>query len=182
MMCLACRGVGRDDVCEGCRRGLFEGAERLCSFGIVRSAYLHEATARILVHRLKYEAIRRAGGFLARALVDLVPGDARCLVPIPRSWWRAARFGVDPAAVLVDELSRLTALPVAVGLRATPFSAHHAGRSRDQRSIPRFVASRPIPEGAVLVDDVVTTGLTLESASRFSSGHIIGAVTATVSV
>ena len=182
MICLACRELSGVDVCWRCRWGLLDGAERLCSFGIVRSGFLHEGTARTLVHRLKYEAIRAAGVFLARELVDLVPGDARCLIPIPRTWWRTARYGIDPAAVLAQELSHLTAIPAITALESSAFTTHHAGRRRERRSVPRFTPTRRVPSGGVLVDDVVTTAITLEAAARSHQGGIIGAVTATVSV
>lgn len=182
MICLSCRELSGVEVCGRCRRGLFDGGERLCSFGIVRSGFVHEATARTLVHRLKYEAIRAAGVFLARELVELVPADARCLIPIPRTWWRTARYGIDPAAVLAQELSRLTGIPVSAGLRSGALNTPHAGRRRESRRAPKFRVVRRVPNGGVLVDDVVTTAITVESAARELRSRVIGAVTATVSV
>lgn len=182
MVCLSCRELSGVEVCARCRRALFDGAERLCSFGIVRSRFVHEAAARTLVHRLKYEAIREAGTFLASELVETLPPDARCLVPIPRTWWRTARYGIDPADVLARELSRLTSLPMVAGLRSGVFNTHHAGRRRERRGAPRFGVVRTVPNGSVLVDDVVTTAITLEAAARELGTTVIGAVTATVSV
>jgi predicted amidophosphoribosyltransferase len=93
------------------------------------------------------------------------------------------RYGIDPTAVLVSELSRLTAIPIVKGLRAGMFAAQHAGSSRQDRTVPRFTSVRGVPNGAVLVDDVVTTASTLESAAReLGPQVVIGAVTATVSV
>lgn len=143
---------------------------------------MHTGAARALVHRLKYEGIAAAAGVLAARMVMKLPGDAAVLVPIPRSRWRAIRFGVDPGLELAMQLSRATGLPVTSALAPPLVARHNAGRSLPDRHAPGLRASGLVDAGAVLVDDVVTTGVTLTTAISLLGDTVRGAVTATVSV
>jgi predicted amidophosphoribosyltransferase len=130
------------------------------------SAFSHEGPARRLVHRLKYEGMVAAGEVLAAAMASVLPAGARALVPVPRALLRRVRYGVDPAVVLARLISSRTGLPVVAGLRPVLWWPHHAGAVRAARVMPRFRAGAPVPAGAILVDDVVTTGATLRAAQR----------------
>jgi len=183
MLCLACRGLSREAVCEGCRATLVPGPDRTLAGGwAVRSGYVHSGAARALVHRLKYEGIVAAAAVLAGRMVAALPSDATVLVPIPRSRWRAIRFGVDPGLELAIQLSKATGLGVTSALAPPVVARHNAGRSRPERQAPGLRAVREVGFGAVLVDDVVTTGVTLSTAIALLGEGVRGAVTATVSV
>jgi predicted amidophosphoribosyltransferase len=56
---------------------------------------------------------------------------------------------------------RLTGIPVVAALRPEIVARARAGRARDDRREPGFRVRASIPSGAVLVDDVITTGSTL---------------------
>jgi predicted amidophosphoribosyltransferase len=160
-----------------------EAFDRLLSFGVARSGFVHEGAARVLVHRLKYEAVPSAGRLLAtEGMAHLVPHDAAALIPIPRTRWRAIRYGVDPAMLLAEQLADLTGLPLAKSLTPALFGRRHAGRVVSQRDVPAFGARDIAPARAVLIDDVLTTGITLETAAAALGGAVVAAVTATVSV
>ena len=131
---------------------------------VVQSAFVHRGPARLLVHRLKYEGLAGAAEPLAVRMAELLPADATGLVPIPRSLVRRVRYGIDPAHELARRLAFVTGLPVIRGLRAPLAARRHAGKSRTLRTSPRLSADRPVGRGAVLIDDVVTTGSTLEAA------------------
>jgi predicted amidophosphoribosyltransferase len=146
---------------------------------VVRSAWRHEGPARALVHRLKYEGLVTAAGPLARPLAGALPPETRALVPVPRAVWRRVRLGVDPAVELARALSGLTGIPVVPALRPPLTARRHAGRDRISRAAPVFGRRAAFPEGAVLVDDVLTTGMTLTGAMAAIGGRAALAVTGT---
>ncbi len=181
MTCLACSGgpIGGARLCARCRAGFSPGGERRLPGGVlVRSAFTHQGTARLLVHRLKYGGQQAAAAVLAAAMAAAVPPGAGALVPVPRARLRRWRYGVDPAVELARALSRLLSLPVVLALAPEWWHRRRAGPAGARRGVPRFRAVRAAPAGAVLVDDVVTTGATLRAAAWALGGHC-AAVTAT---
>ena len=124
-----------------------------------------------------------AGRLLAdEGMAHLVPPDATALIPIPRIRWRAIRYGVDPAAQLAARLGVLSGLPVVETLVPALYGRRHAGRVVSQRVAPAFTVAGDVPSGSILIDDVLTTGITLETAATALGAPVVAAVTATVSV
>lgn len=145
---------------------------------LVRSAFLHDGPARELVHRLKYQSDPLPG--IGAVLAPLLPRDATALVPIPRVVLRRWRYGVDPAMELARSVAAATGVPVLAGL-APPLWVHRrAGPAAQTHGRPRFDVVAPVPVGAVLIDDVVTTGATLAAAAAITG--IRQAVTLTTAV
>lgn len=177
MICLACRGVTRGDLCLACERRLHDAPDRVVPEAVlVRSAHLHDGPARQLVHRLKYDGLVCAADRLAAVMAPLTTG-ASMLVPVPRTTARRQRYGIDPALELARVLARLTGLPVVPGLRPVMRGRVHAGRGRGARSVPTFRVGADVDAGACVVDDVVTTGVTVSAAARLLGAE--RAVTAT---
>ena len=91
------------------------------------------------------------------------------LVPVPPHPVRRRRRGFDPAAELAAALAARTALPLAPMLRRRDRAPRQVGLGRAQRRGPgRFVieATRAPPARALLIDDVHTTGATLDACAR----------------
>jgi predicted amidophosphoribosyltransferase len=181
MICLACRSFSAEPVCQPCRSRLRPAPDRWIRAPgggvVVRAAFAHEGTARLLVHRLKYEGVAVAAALLASAMAPHVRGAA--LVPVPRTTWRRQRYGVDPAVELARVLAGLTGVPVLFLLRPALVGPTHAGRSRHRRRPPGFRLVGAAPPEAVLIDDVVTTGVTLASAAAALGLAGVSALTAT---
>ena len=176
--CLACGEWGSAVLCEPCRESLRPAPDRWIRGLWVRSAYLHDGAAATMVRRLKYGGVAAVAAAFAPALARRLPPDVRAIVPVPRTAWRAVRYGVDPSLELARRLAAATGLPVVRALVAPIVAERHAGRGRRHRGPVRFRALGPVPDGSVLVDDVVTTGVTLLSA-RLALPMITRAVTVT---
>lgn len=145
-------------------------------FGRARAVARYEGTARLMVHRLKYadrlDLSATMGRWMARAGAEILH-DADALVPVPlhrmRLWGRrfnqagelAKAIGQESGVrVLHGNLVRQKATRSQVGLSSRERASNVAGAFslRDSRA----VADKRI----ILVDDVMTTGSTLNSAAR----------------
>jgi len=133
----------------------------------------------MLVHRLKYHGLAGAADVLADAMAPLVGTDVEAIVPVPRAWVRRIVFGIDPAWELAWRLGRRTGIPTIRAIAGDLWWPRHAARDRDSRTPPGFRRRRPVPAAVVLIDDVITTGMTIEGAVAALPGHIASVVTAT---
>jgi ComF family protein len=155
-------------------------------FTLARSAGRYEGSLRQVIHAFKYEGRR----VLAQPLADLmkaagepVLAGADAVVPVPLHPWRALQRGFNQA----DDLARALGLPVWRVLARTRHGPPQAGlpASRRHANVRRAYAIRtPMlvpPFGVwldgpakrllknrvvVLVDDVMTTGATLDACGR----------------
>jgi ComF family protein len=132
---------------------------------------------RAIVHAMKYDGRRllaRPLGALMRAAGADVLRDADCVVPVPLHPWRRFRRGFNQASDLARQLER----PVVHALwraRATVPQTRLTGAARRRNVRHAFRLSPFLPHAArlrylddrivVLVDDVRTTGATLEACA-----------------
>jgi ComF family protein len=127
---------------------------------------------RAIVHALKYDrrrSIARPLGALLRSHALPILGGADLAVPVPLHWGRRWRRGFSQA----HELAIGLGLPVRGVLKRRRYTRSQTGLSAAERNAnvrEAFVLSRragPL-DGlcVVLVDDVSTTGATLEACAR----------------
>jgi ComF family protein len=127
-----------------------------------------------LVPRFKFHNDLAAGRLLSELMLQGVSGLPRssALVPVPLHDSRLRQRGYDQARELAKSLARALQVPllseVLVRTRATaPQSELDAGaRQRNLRRAFEVRAGAALPDHVTLIDDVMTTGATLEAAAK----------------
>jgi ComF family protein len=158
-------------LCPRCRR-------QPLAFDAARAAGDYDGALRKIVHAFKYEGRRSLAaplaGLMGRAGADLLT-NADLLVPVPLHAVRRLQRGFNQANDLAQRLDR-PVLPALWRVRATATQAGltAAARRRNVRHafhlsplLSRRTRSRLV-EGriVVLIDDVRTTGATLDACAR----------------
>ena len=160
--------AGSAGVCQAC-------ATTPPAFVYARAATYYGDRARAALQALKFRGKRA----LARPLADLVyeqvahslPGDIEALVPVPLSPARERERGFNQSALLAERIARRLDVPVRprwlVRTRATRPQTDLSARER-RANVRQAFRATPAVEGrhVVVVDDVLTTGATVEECCR----------------
>ncbi len=158
------------------------------SFEFARPALTRDARTLELIHRLKYgreiHLARELGRLAGEAFADprLAPAleEKWALVPVPLHRARQRHRHFNQAAEISRVLATHTGLPVLNALRRTRRTDTQTLLNRKQRMANlrgAFVITRhgqrgveSAPGGAVLVDDVLTTGSTVNECAKVLRG------------
>lgn len=164
--------IGKGAVCGACAGQ----ADAPCR--ISRAAFVYDEKSRRLVLMLKHagrtDGLRVFGRWMMRAGADALEG-ADALIPIPLHAHRLRKRRFNQSFLLARALSQSSGLPVEPHMlartRSTPSQGGLSAKARRRNVAGAFTvreSAKPFVRGRrfVLVDDVHTTGATLQACAR----------------
>jgi ComF family protein len=173
-------------VCCGQPFHFESGATSLCGaclqkrpvFARARAVFRYDVESRALIlgfkHADRTELAPTLARWMARSGAELID-DCALIVPVPLHWTRLAVRRFNQAGLLAQAIGRLADRPVeprALIRRRATRSQGHLGRLARRRNVQgamavtERLASRVAGRRILLVDDVITTGATVETAAR----------------
>jgi len=156
------------ETCGLCRR-------QAPAFHKARGYGSYDGKLRQLIHLLKYSRMRPLARPLARCMASRLGelGPLDLIIPVPLHGPRKWRRGFNQAEALAREVSRFAGVPWTAGVlrrtRATPPQVGLSHRQRRLNLTGAFAVRRPESvrqRRVLLVDDVMTTGATLDTCAR----------------
>jgi competence protein ComFC len=192
--CALCRRQG-SFLCDGCRGALpradgdrcptcwLPWDRRFCAacdahppaFSSLRAPYRYEGDVRTLVRAFKFGNFSALASRLGEPMVLMIEQTAfpDVLVPVPLSRRHQRERGYNQALILTRVIATYRDVPVVQALRRTsqgvPQSLTSEASSRRENVRDAFAVSRPSAvkgRRVLIVDDVATTGATLDACAR----------------
>jgi ComF family protein len=175
--CCACCGqpfpfdAGEGALCGAC-------LQKRPAYDRARAVFRYDDESRDLVIGLKHadrtETVPALAGWMCRAGAGLLE-STELIVPVPLHWTRLATRRFNQAALLAQAIGRTAGLPVlpqALLRRRATRSQGHLGRLARFRNVKGAIAvaerhaTTVTNRRILLIDDVITTGATIESAAK----------------
>ena len=169
--CVRCGGrvdAANSELCPRCRTGQPEIPR-------IRAVFYFEGAIREAIHRFKYDgviALAQPLGYLMADYWLTHPTQSDMIVPVPLHPQRRRKRGFNQAALLSKELSERVGLATdTVTLVRHRATASQVGLDVEQRRSNvrdafHCTAGRLANKRVLLIDDVCTTGSTLEACAR----------------
>ena len=177
-----------DPVCDHCGISLparaFEGSlllrcrdcgEETYFLDRVRAVGPYEGSLRIAHHGFKFEGMEKLGHAIGKKMLVSIPSPfwegVEALVPVPLSAERERERGYNPSTLLAGEISEIIQVPARpLVKKARPtlpqMSLSKEARLKNPKGAYQWNGPAPVPGKVILVDDVFTTGATLEECAR----------------
>lgn len=128
----------------------------------------YQGAIRQLIQDFKFDASPRAGVLLVELFLSALDAcQAEALLPVPLHPVRARERGFNQSRWLADQLGARLGLPVLKASRRvdTPSQRSLSRRARFANLAGAFALPQAVPAHTVIIDDVVTTGATVNALS-----------------
>lgn len=167
-----------DPRCRICSRPVSEVGSRCTSCLMHENripgvgVFRYEGTIRDMIHQFKYEGQRSLGKDMAQLMISggvRIPKNVT-LIPIPIHTSRRAARGYNQAEILAVELGKHFGVVVDTGLKRNRATAPQNnltsfGRRQNLKGCFSYEGSGIQPEELWIVDDIFTSGSTIEEAA-----------------
>lgn len=140
-------------------------------------AVAYEEPIKSLIHELKYAGVIDIGKFCGRLLyyTQKVP-EVDVITAVPLHKKRYTERGFNQAEVIAKELSLLSHKAYSQLLTRNVYHTNQASLTNDQERLQNiannfsFIAGSP-PTAVLIIDDVITTGATINECARVLKDH-----------
>ncbi len=205
LICPACRRalpVVREPLCRTCGRPLPSAEQEQCGECALRvhaylqgrSVFVYEGQLRDALMRMKFQNRREYLDFFAMAMVQYAQGwlgriCPEALVPVPMHPKKKKERGFDQCAILAKKVSGLSGIPVREDLvRRIRYTLPQKGldlksRYENMKDAFEVPAGVLVPETVVLIDDIYTTGSTVDALAevfRRNGAHAVYVFTVSI--
>lgn len=185
-VCLKCGKITKNgEFCSTCR-------SKYHLYGIIYSTTYDCAPVKELLHHLKYNGIveigELLGDILAARLIGRLPFKNMVVVPVPLFRKREQQRGYNQAELIARRLSKRLNLPGGLALERIKNTSTQVGLHKKERELNvagdfKCIDSELITgKVVILVDDVVTTGSTMNECAAVlkaaGAKKVIGAAVA----
>ena len=157
-------------ICHRCQQTPFQALRG------IRGVYFYKDAIAKSIRALKYHGVRPLAPALARPLIDYITAHSQhfdALVPVPLHAERLAERGFNQSELLAASVAQALSIPMrAQWVQRTRSTQPQAKLSRSQRLQNVEDAFTPAAglqlhhESILIVDDVATTGATLQACAR----------------
>src|SRR5258708_1209750 len=153
------------------------------------AACSYEAPISQLIFAMKYKHVKPIGEYCGQLLYNSTYfPDTECVAAVPLHLQRQKQRGYNQAEVIARKLSQLTGIPYIPLLQRTKNSVAQATitdrvkRLSNLEEAFAYDGKSPTPSSVLLIDDVSTTGTTLNECAKILKQHgvreVVGLVVA----
>lgn len=154
-------------LCESCIKYEKE-------FDKCRSLLVYNNESKRLIMKIKRQAsfdIAKKCSKMISSRYSNIFKDADFIVPVPSHWTRILRRGYNPSAIIAKEFSDITKIPLKMNylkrIKKTEYQKDKKIKERIKNVESAFLASDKVKDKTIiLIDDVFTTGATLNECAK----------------